>query len=182
MTFNRLIYKSNRSVWKLFVLLLLNGSCCLRSYDLFVSVWLGFMAYQLLLVIKRQILLPSWLGPKNTPTISLQRGKNPPTHTRRVYGYDTKQSDCEVPIMLEHWRMRSTSSLSLLIGPLWPGVVASDRVLGMSQTKLNCVIMPNWIDWNRNVLIFKLCTYVKLNCLKLNFICIKMDLILNNLQ
>ena len=46
-------------------------------------------------------------------------------------GYDTKQSDGEVPAMLELWEMRSTSSLPSLPGPLWPGVVAPDRALSM---------------------------------------------------
>ena len=39
--------------------------------------------------------------------------------------YDIKQSDCEALEMEELWRMRSTSLLPLLPGPLWPGVVAS---------------------------------------------------------
>ena len=30
-------------------------------------------------------------------------------------------------------RMRSTTSLPSLLGPLWPGVVASDKVLSMGQ-------------------------------------------------
>ena len=46
-------------------------------------------------------------------------------------GYDTKQSDGEVPVMLELSGMRSTPSLPLLPGPLWPGMVAPDRVLSM---------------------------------------------------
>ena len=46
-------------------------------------------------------------------------------------GYDTKQSDAEVPAMLELWGMRSTPSLPLLPGPLWPRVVAPDRALSM---------------------------------------------------
>ena len=46
-------------------------------------------------------------------------------------GYDTKQSDGEVPAMLELWGMRSTPSLPSLPGPLWPGVVAPDRALSM---------------------------------------------------
>ena len=46
-------------------------------------------------------------------------------------GYDTKQSDGEVPAMLEPWGMRSTPSLPSLPGPLWPGVVASDRALSL---------------------------------------------------
>ena len=36
--------------------------------------------------------------------------------------------------MLELWGMRST--LSLLPGSLWPGVVAPDRVLSMGQIEL----------------------------------------------
>ncbi len=35
--------------------------------------------------------------------------------------YDTKQSDGEVPVMLELWGIRSISSLPSLPGPLWPG-------------------------------------------------------------
>ena len=46
-------------------------------------------------------------------------------------GYDTKQSDGEVPVMLEFWGMRSTPLLPLLPGPLWPGVVAPDRALSI---------------------------------------------------
>ena len=50
-------------------------------------------------------------------------------------GYDTKQSGGEAPA-LEIWRMWSTPSLSLLPGSLWPGVVASGRVLSMHQIEL----------------------------------------------
>ena len=46
-------------------------------------------------------------------------------------GYDIKQSDGEVPAVLELWGMRSTPSLPLLPGPLWPGLVAPDRALSM---------------------------------------------------
>ena len=46
-------------------------------------------------------------------------------------GYDIKQSDAEVPVMQELWGMWSSSSLPALPGPLWPGVVASYRVLFM---------------------------------------------------
>ena len=66
--------------------------------------------------------------------------------------------------MLGLWGMWSTSSLPLLLGSLWPGVVAPDRVLSMDQIELNCVLMLNWI--------------VEIELL----ICIKMDLALNNLQ
>ena len=86
------------------------------------------------------------------------------THTLRlcwgvtpawVSWYDTKQSDGEVPVMLELWGMQSTPSLPSLPGPLWPRVVAPDRVLSMSQIEVNCVLMLNWIVWNWTVLIFK---------------------------
>ena len=66
-------------------------------------------------------------------------------------GYDTKQSDGEVPVMLELWGMWSTSSLSSLWGPLWPGVVAPDRAISKDQIELNCILMLNWIVWNGTV-------------------------------
>ena len=47
------------------------------------------------------------------------------------HGYDTKQSDGEVPIMLKLWGMQSAPLLPSLPGPLWPGVVAPDRALFM---------------------------------------------------
>ena len=45
--------------------------------------------------------------------------------------YNTKQSDGEVPVILELWGMWSTSSLLLLPSSLWPGMVALDRALTM---------------------------------------------------
>ncbi len=57
---------------------------------------------------------------------------------------NSKQSDGEVPVMLEQWEMQSTPSLPSLPGPLWPGLVAPDRALSMDQIgvvmlKLNCL-------------------------------------------
>ena len=66
--------------------------------------------------------------------------------------YDTKQSDGEFPIMLKLWGIRSTSLLLSLPSPLWPRVVALGRILSIDQIELNCVLMLNWIVWNRNVL------------------------------
>ena len=62
-------------------------------------------------------------------------------------GYDTKQPDGKVPVMLELWGMQSTPSLPLLPGPLWPRMVAPDKgpIYGLNRTKLH--------------------TYDKLNCL-----------------
>ena len=59
----------------------------------------------------------------------LCRGVRPPPNG--CPGYDSKQSDGEVPAVLELWRMWSTPLLPLLPGPLWPGVVAPDRALSM---------------------------------------------------
>ena len=51
-------------------------------------------------------------------------------------GYDTKQSDGEVPAVLELWGIQSTPSLPSLPGPLWLGVVAPDKgpIYGLNRT------------------------------------------------
>ena len=85
-------------------------------------------------------------------------------HLNNCPGYATKQSDDEVPIMQEVYGMRSNPSLPSLPGPLCPGVVAPDRVLSMDQIERNCVLMLNWIVWNRTVH------------------CIKIDLALNGVS
>ena len=74
-----------------------------------------------------------------TNCFSEKGSKTPPSIERP--GYDTKQSDGEVPVMLELWGMWSTPSLPSLPGPLWPGVVAPDMVLSMGQIDLNCLLM-----------------------------------------
>ena len=51
-------------------------------------------------------------------------------------GYDIKPSDGKAPVMLELWETPNMPSLPLLPGPLWPNVVALDRVLFMGQTEL----------------------------------------------
>ena len=61
--------------------------------------------------------------------LHLCRGVRPPPN--ECPGYDTKQSDGEVPAVLELWGMRSIPSLPSPPGPLWPGVVAPDRALSM---------------------------------------------------
>ena len=76
--------------------------------------------------------------------------------------YNTKLSDDEVSIMLKLWGMWSTPSLPSLPGPLWSRVVAPDRFLSMGQIELNCVLMLNWIVWNRTILTFD-CVWTKTN-------------------
>ena len=63
-------------------------------------------------------------------------GVRPPPAT-----IDTKQSDGEVPVMMELWGKRSTPSLPSLPGPLWSRVVATDKgpIYGLNRTKPNCL-------------------------------------------
>ena len=84
----------------------------------------------------------------------LCRGVRPPPND--YPWYDTKQSDGEVLIMLKLWRIRSTRSLPLLPCPLWPRMVAPDRVLSMGWKELNYRLFLNWIAWIRCVLNFTL--------------------------
>ena len=113
----------------------------------------------------------------------LYRLVDPLSNERPIY--DRKQSDDEVPVMLELWRMQINPSLPLLPGPLWSGVIASDRDLTMGQIDLNCILMLNWVVWKRTIfdsetvylwytelfekelfLTLNMCTYAKQNCLK----------------
>ena len=55
-------------------------------------------------------------------------GKNSPNECP---GCNPKQSDSEVPVMLELWEVQSTPLLPSLPGPFWLRVVAPDRVLSM---------------------------------------------------
>ena len=64
--------------------------------------------------------LPSRLGLQNTPT----------AHNKRP-GYDRKQSDDEIPVMLELWGMQSTPSLPIFPDLRWPRMVAPARALSM---------------------------------------------------
>ena len=111
---------------------------------LFLSLYFSQSVFSLHLVYMRvswkvhrltKILRPSRLGLQNTLTAPLQKGKTPSSECPR---YDTKQSDGEVPVMLELWAMWRTPLLPLLPGTLWPGVVAPDSVLPMGQAVYLC--------------------------------------------
>ena len=73
-----------------------------------------------------------------------------PPHNERP-NYDIKQSDGEVPVMLELWGMQCTPLLSSLSGPFWPGVIAPDRVLSVGQIEWNGGLILNWFVWNGTV-------------------------------
>ena len=62
--------------------------------------------------------------------------KTTPTTINEYPGYDIKQYDSEASVMLELRGMRISPSFQLLPGPLWPGVVAPDRVLSIIQIEL----------------------------------------------
>ena len=79
-------------------------------------------------ILSLSVVLPSRVGLSNTPTASVQKGK---ISLNVCTGYDSKQSDGEVPVMLELWRMRSTPSLPFLPCPFWPGMVAPYRALSL---------------------------------------------------
>ena len=75
--------------------------------------------------------------------------------------------------MLELWGTQSTPSLPSLPGPLWPGVVAPERVLFLGKIELNCSFesllflhLNCAFMLNRTVLTSKLRTYAKLKNLK----------------
>ena len=96
--------------------------------------------------------LPYRLRLYNTLTASLQRVRPP---RNECPGYDTKESDSEVPVNLELWGMWSAPSLPFLPGPHWPRVVAPYKgpIYGLNRTKL----------WFMTLLffLFKLHTYAK---------------------
>ena len=69
--------------------------------------------------------------------------------------FDSKLSDVEVPLIQELWEIWITFLLPSIPGLLWSGEVAPDRVRSMGLIELNCVLMLNWIVWNRTVLIYK---------------------------
>ncbi len=82
-------------------------------------------------------------------TVLICRGvRSPPNECP---GYDTKQSDGEIAVMLQLTGIRSTPSLPSLPAPLKPEMIALDRVLSMDQVELNCVLMLNWTVWNRTI-------------------------------
>ena len=58
--------------------------------------------------------------------------------------------------------MRSTPSLPSLPGPLWPGVVAPDRLLSMDQIQVKCLLMQILIGensvtstWNASISVWR---------------------------
>ena len=82
--------------------------------------------YQFFLLLLKTICSVGWSC--RIHWLNFCRGVRP---SNECPSYDIKQSDGEVPAVLEFWEMRSTPSLLSLLGPLWHGVVAPDRALSM---------------------------------------------------
>ena len=72
-----------------------------------------------------------------------------PTYPTSVLDITENNLPGKFPGMLELWGMWSICSLPSLPSPFWPEVVTPDRALSISQIKLSCVLMLNWIVWNR---------------------------------
>ena len=81
-------------------------------------------------------------------------GKTPPAMSVLIM---TLKSDDETPVILELWGICSTSSLPLLPGPLWFGMVAPDEgpIDGLNRTKPFLLFLA-----------FKRRIYAELNCSK----------------
>ena len=92
--------------------------------------------------------LPCRLGLKNAPTAPLQRGKTP---TNECPGYDTRQSDGEVLVMLGLWVIWSTLHCHCSQCHSSKECFSYDRALSMGSIELNCIHILNWIGWIRNV-------------------------------
>ena len=91
--------------------------CIYKQYTkiktIFYPVSLGYRIHQLLLC----------------------RGERSSPPRNECPGYNTKQSDGDIPVMLELWGMWNTPSLPSLPDHLWPVVV--------TQVEQNCVLMQN---------------------------------------
>ena len=114
-----------------------------RIFEIEISVRIHSWLLQETYIAKRKIYCPVGRGCR-IHQLRLCRGVRLPN---KCPGYDTKQSDSEVQVMLELWGMRCTPLLLSLPGPLRPGVVASDRALYMGWIELNCILMLKWIVW-----------------------------------
>ena len=123
------------------------------SFHLFIHLCIFFLIY-----LQRSKTLPTSSSVGYGYRIHrLHLWKEVRTTPNECSGYHIKQSDGEAVVMLELWWMQSTPSLPSHPGPLWPGVLAPERVLWV---KKNCLTFKlseikwfklNWIASNRTV-------------------------------
>ena len=57
--------------------------------------------------------------------------------------YDSKYSDGEVAVILDLSGVQTTPLLLSFPSFLWPGMIASNSILSISQIELNCVFVLN---------------------------------------
>ena len=81
--------------------------------------------------------------------LHLCSGVRPHPHANKCPRYDTKQSDDEVPVMLELWGMWSTSSFSSVPGPLWLAVLAPDMVPIVEKRKISYFVLARYLIRHR---------------------------------
>ena len=79
-------------------------------------------------------------------------------------GYDNKQSDGLVPVMLELWEMRKTTSLPSRYTLSRCGSTLLAPICESTGTKIRTYAKVH--ELNRSVLIFKQRIYTQENCLK----------------
>ena len=150
------IHNSYNSMMNTYIyaqILFLQALTCYSPYIIMycIHIYLYAYCYNLLIVFDS---CPVGWGCRIHRLHFCRGGKIPPNECP---GYDTKQSNGEVPVRLEVWGMRSTPLLPLLPGSLWPGVVAPDKglIYGLNRTNsillLNWIVWINWIAWNRNI-------------------------------
>ena len=82
---------------------------------------------------------PSRLELENIPTASLQRGKTPPTSVldMALNNLMLELWGCGVPFFCHHSQVHCGLEFK--------------HMIPMDQVELNCVLMLNWIIWNRTV-------------------------------
>ena len=91
----------------------INSNCFNQIFNSHIDLFVCFYGNSSVHSISR--VAQSARAVEYTDCISADGGKTLPNECP---GYDTKQSDGEVPVMLELWGMRSTPSLPLLQSPL----------------------------------------------------------------
>ena len=101
---------------------------------LFIIIFISEIVLRILVLFKISFCPVGW--DCRIHQLLLCRGVRP--HVNECPGFDTKQSDDEVPVMQEFWEMQSTPSLPSLPGPLWLEVVAPDKghIYELNRTKL----------------------------------------------
>ena len=119
-------------------------TCLLLSFAFFIPKYPfqfhSFLAHSFVVTISLPVFGPSCWGCR-IHRMHICKGERP---LNQCPEYHVKQSYGEVPVMLEPWGMQSNLLLPY----------RSSSTLSMGQILLNCVLMLNWIIWNKTVLTY----------------------------